>query len=141
MFERAKSNLEFTRKKLDKAKEEFSKNEIAEAVHYIWTVFENCINVIKDAKNNKPLYEHKSKTDLFSLYYSLHYLEKDYSGIFALLEKLRIRADFGDYSNAPNLPGKEKIEGFLDAAVSLYAETEKLLGDFEPKVGWKDIKR
>lgn len=134
MFERAKRNLEFTRKKLDKAKEEFGKNEMAEAVHYIWTVFENCINVIKDAKNNRPLYEHKSKTDLFSLYYSLSYLEKDYSGIFALLEKLRIRADFGDYSNAPNLPGKEKIEGFLGAAVSLYAETEKLLGDLEPKI-------
>lgn len=133
MFERAKSNLEFTKKKLERARDEFNKNEMAETIHYTWIVFENCINVIKDAKNNKPLYEHKSKTDLFALYFSLSYLEKDYSGIFSVLEKLRIRADFGDYSNAPSLPGKEKIEGFLDAADSLYAETKKLLDDLEPK--------
>ncbi len=56
MFERAKNNLEFTRKKLDKAKEEFSKGELAETIHYVWIVFENCINIIKDAKDSKPIY-------------------------------------------------------------------------------------
>ncbi len=55
MFERAKSNLEFTKKKLERARDEFNKNEMAETIHYTWIVFENCINVIKDAKNNKPL--------------------------------------------------------------------------------------
>ena len=57
MFERAKNNLNFTKKKLKKAKEEFSKNEMAETIHYIWVIFENCINIIKDAKNNKPLFQ------------------------------------------------------------------------------------
>jgi hypothetical protein len=134
MFERAKSNLEFTEKKLKKAKEEFSRGEIAEAVHYIWIVFENCINIIKDAKNNKPLYEHKSKADLFSLYHSLHYLETDYSETFSILEKLRIRADFGDYSNAPNLPDKEKISEFLNKAIDLFKETKNMLLNLEKKI-------
>lgn len=133
MFERAKNNLDFTRKKLEKAKEEYEKSELAEAVHYIWIIFENCANILKDAKNNMPLYEHKSKTDLFALYYSLGYLNKDYSNIFAILEKLRIRADFGDYSNAPNLPEKDKIKEFLLDSFSLFAETEKLLLELETK--------
>src|SRR3989344_1007186 len=139
MFERAKSNLEFTRKKLEKAKEEFSKNDLTETIHYIWTVFENCINVIKDAKDDKPLFEHKSKIDLFSLYYSLGYLKTDYSNIFAILEKLRIRADFGEYSNSPNLPSKEKIEGFLETTEHLFKETEKMLLELQSKKKVKKI--
>ena len=133
MFERAKNNLSFTKKKLDKAKEEFNKDEMAETVHYIWVIFENCINIIKDAKNNSPLYEHKSKTDVFSLYHSLDYLKKDYSGTFALLQKLRIRADFGDYSDAPNLPSKEKIKEFLDESISLFKETGEILSHLDEK--------
>lgn len=133
MFERAKNNLEFTKKKLEKAKEEFSKDEMAETIHYTWIVFENCINVIKDAKNNKPLYEHKSKVDVFSFYHSLGYLKRDYSRTFATLEKLRIRADFGDYSNAPNLPNKEKIKEFLNSAANLFKETTKILTDLQAK--------
>lgn len=133
MFERAKNNLEFTRNKLKKAKEEFAKGDMAETVHYSWIVFENCINIIKDAKNNKPLYEHKSKTDVFALYHSLGYLKNDFSGTFAVLEKLRIRADFGNYSNAPKLPQKEKIKNFLDKAVSLFNETEQVLATLKPK--------
>lgn len=133
MFERAKANLEFTRKKLEKAKEEFAKDDVVETIHYVWIVFENCINVIKDAKNNKPLYEHKSKVDLFSLYHYLRYLNKNYSESFASLEKLRIRADFGEYSNAPNLPDKEKIKEFLDYSFELFKETEALLSDLSSK--------
>ncbi|MEK6927459.1 MAG: hypothetical protein AABX11_03420 [Nanoarchaeota archaeon] len=127
MFERAKENLGFTENKLKKAKEEFARGEMAETVHYVWIVFENCVNIIKDAKNNKPLYEHKSKVDVLSLYHSLGYLKKDYSSIFAKLEKFRIRADFGDYSNAPNLPGREEISGFLDIAEGLFGETGEIL--------------
>ncbi|MEK6974522.1 MAG: hypothetical protein AABW41_04785 [Nanoarchaeota archaeon] len=127
MFERAKNNLEFTRKKLEKAKEEFDNGELTETIHYVWTVFENCINIIKDAKDSKPIYEHKSKINMFSLYYSLGYLKKDYSNIFAVLEKLRIRADFGEYSNAPNLPNEIKIREFLKESISLFKETEELL--------------
>ena len=133
MFERAKINLDFTRKKLEKAKEEFEKGEYAETIHYIWVVFENCINVIKDAKNYKPLYEHKSKVDLFSLYNSLGYLRNDYSSIFSVLQKLRIRADFGDYSNAPNLPEKDKIKEFLEKSIELFKETQKILTELLPK--------
>lgn len=133
MFERARANLIFTEKKLKKAYEEFSKEEMAEAVHYIWIVFENCVNIIKDAKNNKPLYEHKSKTDVLALYHSLGYLKRDYSSTFAILEKLRIRADFGDYSNAPNLPEKAEIKRFLDATEQIFEETEGLLAHLESK--------
>lgn len=127
MFERAKENFKFTENKLKKAREEFSKGEIAETIHYVWIVFENCVNIIKDAKNNKPLYEHKSKLDVLALYHSLGYLKKDYSSIFAKLEKFRIRADFGEYSNAPNLPPREEVEEFLNIAIGLLEETKEIL--------------
>lgn len=133
MFERAKENLAFNEKKLAKAHEEFDKGEIAEAVHYIWVVFENCVNIIKDAKNNKPLYEHKSKTDVLALYHALGYLTVDYSSTFAVLEKLRIRADFGEYSNAPALPEKSEIQKFLEAADELFGETRRLISHLEEK--------
>jgi len=133
MFERAKENINFNEHKLKKAHEEFNKGEMAEAVHYIWVVFENCVNIIKDAKNNKPLYEHKSKVDILAMYYSLEYLKVDYSNTFALLEKLRIRADFGDYSNAPNLPEKEEIQKLLDSADRLFSETKDIVFYLEAK--------
>lgn|SRR3989338_1414208 len=138
MFERAKANLEFTRKKLEKAKEEFSRDELAETIHYVWIVFENCINVIKDAKDSKPAYQHKSKIDLFSFYHSLGYLKNNYADTFAMLEKLRIRADFGEYSNAPNLPDKDEIKDFLDKSIDLFNETEELLSGLQVKKEAKD---
>lgn len=124
MSERAKENLEFTRKKLAHAKDFFQEKDLVETVHYIWVVFENCINIIKDAKHNDPVYEHKSKIYLFSLYHSLGYLKEDYSEIFALLEKLRIRADFGDYSQVPQIPGENKIKEYLEKAERLFLEAE-----------------
>jgi len=127
MLERAKSNLEFTGKKLEHAKKFFEEGESAEAIHYIWIIFENCINIIKDIKNNKPVYEHKSKIDIFSIYHSLGFLKQDYSDIFAVLTKLRIRADFGEYSQAPRIPDRKEVGKFLEKAASLFNETEDIL--------------
>jgi hypothetical protein len=133
MFERAKENFEFTRKKLEHAKSYFSEGDLAESVHYIWVVFENCINIVKDIKNNKPLHEHQRKIDLFKIYYSLGYLKKDYSETFAKLLKLRITADFGDYGNSPKIPEKKVVKEFLDDAISLFNEVEKLLLGLDKK--------
>ncbi len=53
MSERAKENLEFTRKKLVHAHHFMQTKDLVETIHYIWVVFENCINIIKDAKYSK----------------------------------------------------------------------------------------
>jgi len=127
MFERAKENFEFTRKKLGHARQYFNEGDLAESIHYIWTVFENCINIVKDVKNNKPLYEHKAKIDLFKIYHSLGYLKKDYSKTFSYLLKLRIRADFGNYGNAPKIPEEDKVREFLDNAAELFNDVEKII--------------
>jgi len=127
MIERAKENFEFTKKKLEHAKQYFKEKEFGESIHYIWVVFENCINIIKDVKNNKPLYEHKAKIDMFKIYYSLGYLKQDYSVTFSYLLKLRIRADFGDYGNVPEIPEEKKVKEFLDDAISLFGEVEKII--------------
>jgi uncharacterized protein (UPF0332 family) len=127
MSERAKENLEFTRKKLVHAKNFFNQKDLTETIHYIWVVFENCINIVKDVKHNEPVYEHKAKIDLFSLYYSLGFLKEDYSETFALLEKLRIRADFGDYSQVPQIPPSNKVKEFLEKAEELFSEAEKIV--------------
>ena len=92
MNERAKNNLELTKRKLDYAEKFFAEKDFYETIHYIWVVFENCINIIKDVKNNRPLYEHKPKIDLFGIYCSIGILKNDYSSCFLELEKLRIRA-------------------------------------------------
>ena len=68
MHERAINNLELTGEKLVLAREFFNRQNMAETIHYVWVVFENCINIIKDIKNNTPLYEHKLKEDLFKIY-------------------------------------------------------------------------
>ncbi len=136
MSERAKENLEFTRKKLVHARHFLHAKDLTEAIHYIWVVFENCINIIKDVKYDDAVYQHKPKIDLFSLYHSIGYLQEDYSDIFALLEKLRIRADFGDYSQVPHIPAESKVKEFLDKAEQLFKETEKIVQNI-PKGKYK----
>ncbi|MDO8656736.1 MAG: hypothetical protein Q7K45_05860 [Nanoarchaeota archaeon] len=127
MSERAKENLEFTRKKLAHARTFMQAKDLVETIHYVWVVFENCINIIKDAKYDEAVYQHKPKIDLFSLYYSMGYLKEDYSTIFAMLEKLRIRADFGDYSQVPQIPDEQKVKEYLEKAQQLFQEAEKIV--------------
>jgi len=64
---------------------------------------------------------------LFSLYYSLGFLKEDYSETFALLEKLRIRADFGDYIQVPQIPDENKIHNFLEQAIRLFQDAERIV--------------
>ncbi len=127
MSKRAKENLEFTRKKLAHARTFMQAKDLVETIHYIWVVFENCINIIKDAKYDDAVYKHKPKIDLFSLYYSIGNLKEDYSVIFAVLEKLRIRADFGDYSQVPPIPDEQKVKEYFEQAQRLFHETEKIV--------------
>lgn len=127
MSERTREILELTRRKLIHARRFFNENDLPETIHYVWVVFENCINIIKDAKDSDPVYEHKSKIDLYFRYYSLGFFKRDYSNTFALLDKLRIRADFGEYSQVPRIPDKKRVKELLDEAIELFAETESLL--------------
>ncbi len=127
MLDRAKENLELTRKKLAHARDFFAKGDVAEAVHYIWVVFENGINIVKDIKYDDPLYTHSDKENAYLLYHTLFFLKKDYSKTFAVLLKLRIRADFGEYGNAPRLPDINTVKVYLEEAGSLFNETEALV--------------
>ncbi len=127
MLNRAKENLELTRRKLAHASNFFAQGETAEAVHYIWVVFENCINIVKDVKSDDPLYAHSDKENAYFRYYTLFFFKKDYSKTFAVLLKLRIRADFGEYGNAPRLPEINTVKAYLDEAASLFSETEALV--------------
>lgn len=68
MSERAKDILELTRRKLVHARHFFNENDLAETIHYIWVIFENCINIIKDIKDSDPVYEHKPKIELYLRY-------------------------------------------------------------------------
>ena len=127
MYERAKNNFALTKKKIGYAEDFFKKDDLNEAIHYIWIVFENCINIIKDIKNQKPIKEHKTKIDVFDAYYNIGILKQNYSIYFELLEKLRVRADFGDYALAPKIPNKEKVKEYLDKAKELFEETKKIV--------------
>ena len=73
------------------------------------------------------MYEHKPKIYLFSLYHSLGFLKEDYSEAFALLEKLRIRADFGDYSQVPQIPDEHKVKEYVEQAERLFREAERII--------------
>lgn len=127
MFERAKNNFELTKKKLGHAEDFFKKDDLNETIHYVWVVFENCINIIKDIKNQMPLKEHKTKIDTFEVYYNIGILKQNYSYYFEQLEKLRVRADFGEYALAPKIPGKDKVKEFLGKAKELFEETSAIL--------------
>jgi|SRR3989338_10206088 len=133
MWERAKDNLELTRKKLVHARDFSSKKDLAESIHYIWVVFENCVNIFLDLKSDSPTHRHKSKVEVLSLYHSLFFLKKDYSETFAILLKLRIRADFGDYAQVPRIPEEAKVKEFLKEAEELFLETEKAVESFKQK--------
>lgn len=119
--------FEKVEKQLKLAKDFFNKNELDESVHYIWVVFENCLNITKDIKNNKPLFEHKPKIEQFNIFYMIGVLSQDYSEFYRMLEKLRVRADLGSYSKAPQIPPKNVVKNYLDKAEELFKETEKIL--------------
>lgn len=120
MFEKVKKQMQF-------AKDFVNKDELDESIHYIWTVFENCLNIIKDIKNNKPLSKHKPKIEQFNVFYVIGVLSKDYSEYYRMLEKLRLRADLGSYSKAPQIPPKNAVKNYLDKAEELFKETEKII--------------
>ena len=116
------------KKQMQLARDFFSKDELDECIHYIWTVFENCLNIIKDIKNNKPLFEHKPKIEQFNIFYITGILSRDYSGFYRVLEKLRLRADLGSYSKSPKIPPKNDVRDYLSKAEELFKETEKIVG-------------
>ncbi len=122
---RAEEVLELTRDKLAYARRFFGEGDMRETIHYIWVVFENCINIAKDLKNNTPVHEHTAKVDLFQLYHDLGVFKRNYAPLFDMLIKLRIRADFGAYSWTPKIPGRDTVKGYLEECEGLFAETEQ----------------
>lgn len=125
--------FELTQKKLNHARNFFKDEDMEETIHYIWVVFENCINIVKDLKNNKPTHEHKEKVVLFEYYYSIGILKKNYAPSFDRLIKLRVRADFGAYSWTPQIPEKDKVEQYLLECEELFEETRQHMEEGKKK--------
>lgn len=117
--------LELTRDKLGYARRFFGEGDMGETIHYIWVVFENSINIVKDLKNNAPVHDHKPKAGLFKLYHDLGILKRNYAPTFDMLNKLRVRADFGAYSWTPRIPEKGKVEEYLHECEQLFEEAEQ----------------
>lgn len=61
------------------------------------------------------------------MYCNIGILKQNYSYYFEQLEKLRVRADFGEYALAPKIPAKEKVKEFLDKAKELFEETSVIV--------------
>lgn len=124
---RTKKVFEKVENDLRKAEEEFKEEKYSDCIYHLWSIFENCINIIKDIKNSKPIFNHKSKRELFESYPMMGILKEDYSFTFKDLDYLRKTASFGEYAPIKNLPKKEKIKEYLDKAKSLVNETKNIL--------------
>jgi len=125
---------EFTKKRLEKAISFFNEGDIEDSVQNIWSVFENCINILKDFKNHTPLYQHKPKTDLFRKYFREKVLSQDYSPFHKEIDDYRKRAFLSEYSRTKALPPLASIKPYLDKAKQLFEETKQQL------INWNVIK-
>ena len=139
MSKRIKSVYEFTKKRLEKANQFFEEGDVEDCIQNIWSVFENCINLLKDSTDHAPLYQHKPKTDLFRKYFRENVLSRDYSSFHKEIDEYRIRAFLSDYSRTKVLPPKSCIGPYLEKAKKLFEEIEQelkkkgLLEEHEPK--------
>jgi len=105
----------------------FNEGDVEDSVQNIWSVFENCINLLKDIKNHAPLYQHRPKTELFRKYYREKILSKDYSNFHKEIDDYRKRAFLSEYSRTKPLPPLASIKPYLDKAKELFEETKQEL--------------
>ena len=99
-----------------------------DAIPKLLNIFENCIDAIKDLKNQRPEKEHKMKTIIFKRYYELGILKKDYSEGHKRLHNLKQMAEHGPYAREKAHPLKDKeLEGFIKEANELASETENII--------------
>jgi len=105
------------------------KSQERDAISKLLNIYENCIDAIKDLKNQRPEKEHKRKTIIFKRYYELGILKKDYSESHKRLHNLKQMAEHGPYAREKTHPLKElkELEGFIKEAKELALETENII--------------
>ena len=109
------------------AKDFFNKEDIDNSIYYIWLSFENLTNTLKDSLNGRPTQIHKEKIVILKNYYLIKQLNKDYSKTFKELERHRLAAGFGPYSNTVKNYTKDDVKGYLEDIESLLREAEASL--------------
>ncbi len=126
LFLRIDNQLRYARDELKKAKRFVNENEKVHLVISLFSVFESCLNIVKDIKDNKPLREHEEITKYFKWYFEMGFLKKDYSDDHLKLNQYRKRAQYEQYSGAPRIPEIVSLTPFLEQAKSLISETENM---------------
>lgn len=126
-LERVKEQCEFANKWLGRAEKHTEESELEEAINAVWLFFENAINVIKDVRNNAPVFHH-DKAHIFEFYAKNGVLKMDYSTEFLRLERMRLSASFGQYSKSIPVCSIEELKEFVEKAKLLQKEMDEMVG-------------
>lgn len=105
-----------------------------DAIPKLLNIFENCIDAIKDLKNQRPEKQHKMKTIIFKRYYELGILKKDYSEGHKRLHNLKQMAEHGPYAREKTHPLKEgELDNLIKEANELSKEADAIIKEDEKK--------
>lgn len=124
---RVNNQLAHAKEELKKAERFIEENEKVHLVISLFSVFESCLNIVKDIKDNRPLREHEEITKYFKWYFEMGFFKKDYSDYHLKLNQYRKRAQYEQYSGAPRIPEIDKLRPFLNKANDLVSETENMV--------------
>lgn len=127
LITRVEKQLSHTKNEIKKAERFIEENEKEHLVLSLFSIFESCINIVKDIKDNKPLKEHEEKTKYFKWYFEMGFFKKNYSDDHLKLNQYRKRAQYEQYSGAPTIPDISKLKLFLGKAKELILETENMI--------------
>ncbi len=107
---------------------DIEKSKERDALPKLLNIYENCIDAIKDLKNQRPATEHKGKTVIFKRYYELGILKKDYSEGHKRLHNLKQMAEHGPYAREKSHPLKDgELDNFIKEANELASETDDII--------------
>ena len=124
---RVNAQLSYAKDELKKAERFAEENEKVHLVISLFSVFESCLNIMKDIKDNRPLREHEEITKYFKWYFEMGFFKKDYSNDHLKLNQYRKRAQYEQYSGAPRIPEISSLKSFLNKAQDLISETENMI--------------
>ena len=127
LIERVEKQLSHAKSELEKAERFSEEKEKEHLVLSLFSIFESCLNIVKDIKDNRPLKEHEEKTKYFKWYFEMDFFKKDYSDDHLKLNQYRKRAQYEQYSGAPKIPDVSSLKSFLNKAKDLISETENMI--------------
>ncbi len=123
-LDRAKKSYKLVQEDL----KNIEKSKERDALPKLLNIYENCIDAIKDLKNQRPEKEHKRKTVIFKRYYELGILKKDYSESHKRLHNLKQMAEHGPYAREKTHKLKDgELDNFIKEANELALETDDII--------------